>query len=117
MSLLVPALAVIVGLIVYGMLVLPAPRGGPLRLLAGGVLLALLAGLFVLRIVPLDAGTQPGRALVALALLYFGWVGLTALVVQILRRRAPDLPVWAPALGAVSTLVPVAGLFLAEAMA
>ena len=109
-------LVVLIGLGLYATLVRGRPDRATLPLLGPGVALLGIAGIGILRLLPTDNAETTMRTYVALAMLWVGWIGLIALLTQILTRRMPDIaPV--PALsGAVATLAPVAGFLLAKTM-
>ena len=54
--------------------------------------------------------------LVALALLWIGWIGLVAFVVQAIHRRMPGSYPWPTLFGSVVTFSPVLGFLVARAM-
>ena len=103
----------VVGLLIYAALA----QRGYVPLLGPGVVLLGIAGIGILRLLPTDSEGTTMRTFIALGMLWIGWLGLCALIVQIITPRAPDAaPV--PALaGAVATLAPIAGFLIVKVFA
>lgn len=100
----------IVGLGLYAALV----RRGYLPMLGPGVILLGVAGIGILRLLPTDGDDTALRTLIALVMLWIGWIGLTALVVQLMNRRLPDIAPVPSLTGAVATLAPIAGFLIVK---
>ena len=105
----------ILGVVLYSLLVRRSPNRAFVPMLLPGVILLGLAGFGMLRLLPADTDDHTIRTFVALTLLWFGWIGLSALVAQMLNRRMPDLSPMPVAVGALATLAPVAGFLIARA--
>lgn len=110
MQLILPLVFALVGLALYALLV----RRAVVPLLGPGVLLLGIAGVGILRLLPNEGDENSVRTLIALAMLWVGWIGLTALVAQFLNRRMPDLAPLPVVTGAVATLAPVAGYLIVK---
>ncbi|WP_375174117.1 hypothetical protein [Pseudooceanicola sp.] len=106
-------LVVLIGLGLYAGLIRRAPDRSGLSLLGPGVILLAIAGIGMLRLLPTDAAEHSVRTYTALGMLWVGWIGLAALLTQMMDRRMPDLAP-APALfGAATTTAPVIGFLIA----
>ena len=106
-----------VGLGIYAALVRRSPNRAFVPMLGPGVVLLALAGIGILRLLPIDAAQNTTRVLIALALLWIGWLGLMALVVQMVQNRLPGSYPWPGLTGAVAALAPIAGFLIARTMA
>ena len=106
----------LVGLGVYVALVRRSPNRSFFPLLGPGIILLGAAGLAMLRLLPIDAAENTARVLVALALLWIGWIGRVAFVVQAIHRRMPGSYPWPTLFGSVVTFSPVLGFLVARAM-
>ncbi|MGI3169697.1 hypothetical protein ACRARG_11115 [Pseudooceanicola sp. C21-150M6] len=106
----------VLGLIIYLALVRRDPDSGFFPLLGPAVVVLGIAGFAMLRLLPLDAGVNPTRVLLAIALLWLGWVALLAFLSQAILRRIPaSYP--APTIGgAVMTLAPALGYIAARTL-
>jgi len=104
--------ACILGLILFAALVRADPAPGFFRTLGVGVALAVLVGLAILRILP-HSGSDLGRVIFSLALLWLAWVGIMAFVAQLLRARFPQSTDWVLLSSGLATLAPATGLVLA----
>ena len=107
----------LVGLGLYALLVRRAANGSFVPLLGSGVVLLGIAGIGILRLLPTDDTETTVRTYVALAMLWIGWIGLSALIAQALSRRMPDLAPAPSMIGALATLAPLAGFLIAKTMA
>ncbi|EAQ03995.1 hypothetical protein OB2597_12146 [Pseudooceanicola batsensis HTCC2597] len=105
------------GIGLFAILVRRAPNRGFFPMLGPGVLLLALAGIGMLRLLPINAAEHPMRVTLALGLLWVGWIGFSAFVAQMLNRNMPGthpLPIIA---GGVATLAPVLGFIAARVVA
>lgn len=102
----------LIGLALFAVLVRNAPAPLYFRLLGPGVVLLVLSGLALLRLLPPESA-EPQRLALALGLLWLGWVGLLAYMVQAVRLRLPQSGTILAAGGGLATLAPVAGCLLA----
>jgi len=98
----------IVAVLTFGALVRDEPGRGFFRLTFAAVALAGAAGLVLMRLIPNESGGD-GRSILILALMWFAWVGLAAVIVQALRQRFPDSEDVLQAGGALVALSPLAG--------
>ncbi|MEC7297813.1 MAG: hypothetical protein VXY45_12820 [Pseudomonadota bacterium] len=111
------ALTAIVGVGLYVSLVRRMPNGSFFPLLGPGVLLLGLAGIGILRLLPVDATESPVRVILALVMLWVGWVGLMALLAQTLSRSMPGAQPWPVLTGGAATLAPALGFIVARMVA
>lgn len=108
--------ATLAGFAIYAALVRSTPNRAFVPMLGPGVLLLAVAGIGILRLLPTDTEETSVRTYVALAMLWIGWIGLSALVAQYLNRRMPDLAPAPVFIGAVATLAPVAGFLVTRTL-
>ncbi|WP_188479245.1 hypothetical protein [Primorskyibacter flagellatus] len=96
-------------------------RRGPNRrffpMLIAGVILLGGTGVAMIRLLPIDAAEHGTRVYVALTLLWVGWIGIVALAVQWILRRASGSYPWPVVAGTFATLAPVFGFLVAKALA
>ncbi|WP_407494059.1 hypothetical protein [Pseudooceanicola sp. MF1-13] len=104
----------VVGVGVYVSLVRRMPNRSFFPLLGAGVVLLGLAGIGMLRLLPVDASENPTRVIVALMMLWIGWVGLMALIAQMLNSRMAGAHPWPVVAGGIGTLAPLLGFFIAR---
>jgi len=107
----------VVGIGLYVSLVRRMPNRSFFPMLGVGVVLLGLAGIGMVRLLPVDAAENPTRVIVALMMLWIGWVGLMALITQVLNRRVPGAHPWPVIAGGTATLAPLLGFFLARLVA
>ena len=110
---LIAVIFAIAGIGLFAALVRRIPNLAFFPMLGPGVILLGLAGIGMLQLLPVDASENPTRVTTALVMLWVGWVGLMALVAQMLSQRMPGTyPVPSLAAG-LATLAPVAGFIVA----
>lgn len=102
----------LLGLVIYAALV----RRGYVPLLGPGVVLLGIAGIGILRLLPTDGEETTMRTYIALGMLWIGWLGLCALIAQLITRRASETAPLPAMAGAVATLAPVAGFLIVKVL-
>lgn len=115
-QILIVVLSAIAGVGLYVALVRRIPNRAFFPMLGPGVLLLGIAGIGMLRLLPVNAAENPARVGVALVMLWIGWVGGMALLAQMLSRRMPAAHPWPVMAGAVATFAPVIGYIVARVM-
>lgn len=105
--------ASVLGLAFFAALVRSEPDGGYFRSLGAGLVIAVLAGLAMLRLLPPSDTSGATRIVVALGLLWVAWILCIAFVSQAMRHRFPQSADMVLLAGGLVTLAPATGLVVA----
>ncbi|WP_163847640.1 hypothetical protein [Pseudooceanicola aestuarii] len=109
--------ATVLGAVLYGFLIAAGARSMSLRVLLPLCMVLILASLSLFYVMPPDQGQGAGRILLALTLLWLGWILLMAGLARITIPRVADLGGIVVLAGGLGAMAPLAGFGLARVLA